>query len=142
VCQEYRFCLNTVKKVNNKVCVSSVSILNRYSWHIYFIVYSPDWVQTKSIFLTHILYLSPAQRLQKISLITPKVICWHHCKKFKNSKWLTRMAVKMMAKELLPRFEDNQQKNKEQLDVFVWVSFWFMWSLLFFWPHNPKPFYR
>jgi hypothetical protein len=29
------------------------------------------------------------------------------------------MAVKMMAKELLPRFEDNQQKNKEQLDVFV-----------------------
>ena len=29
---------------------------NRYSWHTYFIVYSPDWVQTKSIFLTHILY--------------------------------------------------------------------------------------
>ena len=27
--------------------------------------------------------------------------------------------VKTMAKELLPRFEDNQQKNKEQLDVFI-----------------------
>ena len=29
---------------------------NRYSWHTYFIVYFPDWVQTKSILLTHILY--------------------------------------------------------------------------------------
>ena len=32
---------------------------NRYSWHIHtllFIVYFPDWVQTKSILLTHILY--------------------------------------------------------------------------------------
>jgi ABC-type Zn uptake system ZnuABC Zn-binding protein ZnuA len=27
--------------------------------------------------------------------------------------------VKTIAKELLPRFEDNQQKNKEQLDVFI-----------------------
>jgi hypothetical protein len=27
VCQEYRFCLNPVKKVNNKVCVLRVSIL-------------------------------------------------------------------------------------------------------------------
>jgi hypothetical protein len=67
VCQEYRFCLNPVKKVNNKVCVSRVSIMseltfltgfryNQYSWHTYFIVYFPDWVQTKSILLTHILY--------------------------------------------------------------------------------------
>ena len=30
--------------------------LNRYSWHTYFIVYFLDWVQTKSILLTHILY--------------------------------------------------------------------------------------
>ena len=29
---------------------------NRYSWHTYFIVYFLDWVQTKSILLTHILY--------------------------------------------------------------------------------------
>jgi hypothetical protein len=84
VCQEYRLCLNPVKKVNNKVCVSRVlycllswlgsdkidtldthTLLftflngfrhNRYSWHTYFIVYFLDWVETKSILLTHILY--------------------------------------------------------------------------------------
>jgi hypothetical protein len=105
VCQVYRFCLNPVRRVNNKVCVSRVSILsepsqesvqtkslllthilycllswlgsdkidtldthtllftfltgfrhNRYSWHTYFIVYFPDWVQTNSILLTHIHY--------------------------------------------------------------------------------------
>ncbi|VVM21435.1 hypothetical protein BSPWISOXPB_2919, partial [uncultured Gammaproteobacteria bacterium] len=27
--------------------------------------------------------------------------------------------VKTMAKELLPRFEGDQQKNKKQLDVFI-----------------------
>jgi hypothetical protein len=31
MCQEYRFCLNPVKKVNNKVCVSRVSIMSEPS---------------------------------------------------------------------------------------------------------------
>jgi hypothetical protein len=32
--------------------------------------------------------------------------------------------VKTMAKELLPRFEGDQQKNKEQLDVFISGNAW------------------
>jgi hypothetical protein len=66
----FLFYLNPVRKVNNKVCVSRVSILseptllftfltvsrqNRYSWHTYFFFYFLDWVQTNSILLTHTL---------------------------------------------------------------------------------------
>jgi hypothetical protein len=100
MCQEYWFCLNPVRKVNNKVCVSRVSILsepvkkvnnkvwhtyfivyfldwfrqNRYSWHTYFIVYFPDWVQTKSILLTHILYCLLSWLVQTKSILLTHIL--------------------------------------------------------------------